>query len=77
MDELTTGMQVRSMDDRSLGQVYGINTCCFEFVLWGGDRRSRATEAAIFQVRMGVVTLICLAAEIARYDCRMHSTAAV
>ncbi len=74
MDRLEHGFAVFGVDDRRLGQVAHINSCCFEVA--GADAPARLfhiTQAGIFNVDRRRVTLVCVNEEVSRYRCPVHS----
>lgn len=55
-----------------LGQVSGVEGCCFQFDLVNRRGHASAVAAGIFHTHMRVVTLICTEQEIHRYACQSH-----
>ena len=68
---MRTGMPVFGIDDRSLGQVRAIDSCCFEVT--GDVARSHVEMASIYNVDDFRVTLVCETKGVGRYACRVHT----
>jgi hypothetical protein len=72
VDEIKTGMAVKSVEDRSLGLVTGVHGCCFEFQLRTSGQRASVDPSGVFHSHMNAVTLICTEHEVRRYECATH-----
>jgi len=75
MDRLESGFAVFGVDDRRLGQVSGVNSCCFVV------SRSHAlaislVPGSIFNVDRRRVTLVCSNEDVGRYLCPNHTSPA-
>ena len=68
-------MRVNAVDDVRLGEVRLVNPCCF--VVTGARSPRFLRAAAIFNVANAVVTLMCVATEVARYECPIHGRPAL
>lgn len=71
VDRLEHGFAVFGVDDRRLGQVRRINSCCFEVA--ANKLTCHLVQAAIFNVDSRRVTLVCSNEEVGRYLCAKHS----
>ncbi len=72
MDGIKSGMAVRSLEDRSLGEVTNVHGCCFQFDLRSGGGHMSVVMGGVFHIHMSVVTLICTEQEVRRYSCQSH-----
>ena len=72
MEPITVGMTVRSLDDRTVGQVNGAHLCCVGFTTQECGQTTSATWAGVYNVHNKVVSLIYISGEPHRYVCPAH-----
>ena len=74
METLKPGLPVFSIEDRRVGVVQAVNSCCFE--VHSENARAFVSPEAIYNIDGLRVVLICEKPWIHRYNCRYHSAAA-
>lgn len=72
MNSVTVGMTVSSLDDRTVGVVTAVNSCCFCFKAEGDRREFTARWDGVFDVQHRTVSLIYVFREPHRYQCAAH-----
>jgi|GEM_PF-2763454 len=62
------------IDEVPLGNVRAVRSCCFEIEL--PDGAAWLTPEAVYNVSVGRVTLVCMAASARSYACLVHTPSA-
>lgn len=63
-------MTAFSIDDIALGDVLTVRSCCFEIGM--NDGIACVTAEAVYGVEASRVTLLCMAANVRSYACKLH-----
>lgn len=74
MNELRVEMPVYTIDERPIGVVIAVSSCCV--VVQIAERRYFVTEPAVYNVDDHRVTFVCDEESVGRYACRDHDPVA-